>query len=229
MVVQSKRWMLFGEVPLSNASGPFAFGYRDVNISVGNAGWSAVNYAPLMNSMAANYEEYRVRRVHLFAQPATGYTNDDRIKSSVFARVDVNSQPTAATVANLQTLINAECAVNRTFTEKSNVKLVDYAPICYSSGSTGASSRPLLPTSMQWYNIDERAAHVWRGATIAPLLLDATATNKRITVWASVEMEFRSRRYDFNTTTVAFPALGAADKDLLDESATTSDEDLEDV
>jgi len=217
--------MLFGEVALENASNPFAFGYRDINISVGSAGWSATNYAPLMASMAANYEEYRVRKVTLFAQPATGYTNDDRIKSSVFARVDVNSQPTAATTANLQTLINAECAVNRTFTEKSNIKLVEFSPICYSSGGVGASSRPLLPTSMQWYNIDERDSHVWRGATVAPLLLDASATNKRITVWASVEMEFRSRRYNFNTSTIAFPAIG--DRNVREDSVTTSDDDLE--
>jgi len=202
MVVQSKKWLLFGSVPISNTTSGFAFGFNDVNISTQSpSGIAAVTYNTLMNAAALTYEEYRIRRVTLRAQLGNGFTVDDRIKSSIFARVDVNSQATTATVPNLNTLIASECCVNRTFSERSNVKLVDYKPLCYSNGGTGASSRPLLPNQMQWYNITERTSHLWRGATVAPIVADTSISpnTKSMIVWCDVEMEFRGRRPDFNS------------------------------
>merc|ERR1712066_1006510 len=93
-------------------------------------------------------------------------------------------------------VICSESSVNKT--ERSNVKLVDFQPICYSTGGTGASSRPILTNAQQWYNIDERTAHIWRGATVAPLYTDIAAANQlSVVVWADVEIEFRTRRPDF--------------------------------
>jgi hypothetical protein len=199
MVVQTKKWMLYGTTSISNATGAFAFGFQDVNI--GTAGIAANTYNSLINTAALTYEEYRIRRVTVRAQPGPGFTNDDRIKSSVFARVDVNSQDTAATIPNLNTLIGSEATVNKTFTERSNIKLVDYRPICYSNGGVGASSRPIIPSHLQWYNISERSAHLWRGATVAPVIADPTIlpNTKSIVVWVDCEIEFRGRRPDFNT------------------------------
>lgn len=204
MVVQCKKWLLFGTVPLSNTTSGFSFGFNDINIGV-SAGIASVSYATLMSAAASTYEEYRIRRVTVRAQPGQGYTVDDRIKSSIFARVDVNSQATSGTIANLNTLIASECTVNRTLAERSNVKLVDYRPICYSNGGTGASSRPLLPSTMQWYNITERSSHLWRGATVAPIIADPSISpnTKSIVVWCDVEMEFRGRRPDFNSLAAA--------------------------
>jgi hypothetical protein len=201
MVRQAKKYMLFGTASIDNATGSFAYGLRNVNISTTVSGISNAVYERLMATAALTYEEYRIRRVVLRAQPGLGYTNDDRIKSSIFARVDVNSQSTAATLDSLNSLISSEAAVNRTFTERSNVKLVDYAPICYSAGGSGASSRPILTSNNQWYNIEERSSHIWRGATVAPIIADTgiTPDTKGITVWVEVEIEFRGRRTDFGS------------------------------
>jgi len=201
LVVQSKKWLLFESVPIANIAGAFAFGYNNVNISTGAAGIASAVYNRLLTTAALTYEEYRIRRIILRAQPGIGYNNDDRIKSSIFARVDVNSQPVAPTLDNLNSLICSESAVNRTYTERSNVKLVDFRPICFSTGGTGSASRPILPSPMQWYNIEERDAHLWRGATVAPVIPDITIqpNSKFITVWADVEIEFRSRRPDFDS------------------------------
>jgi hypothetical protein len=204
MVRQSKRWCLFESVGLVNGTTNFSFGLGNVNVSVATAGIANGVYARLMTVAAQTYEEYRVRRVTLRAQPGTGFTNDDRIKASIFARVDVNSQPTAATLDNVNSVICSESSVNKTFTERSNVKLCDYQPICYSSGSTGSSSRPILPSAAQWYNIDERQSHLWRGATVIPIIPETSLPNAlSITVWADVEIEFRTRRPDFSNFTAS--------------------------
>jgi hypothetical protein len=197
LVRQAKKWLFFSEVLFTNSTSRYSFGLKNINISTSAAGIASNVYSDLMDNAALNYEEYRIRRVTVFAQPGNGYTNDRRIKSSVFARVDVNSQPTAATQANLNSVICAESTVNRTFTERSNVKLVDFQPICFSTGGTGASSRPILGSAMQWYNIEERSAHLWRGATVCPLITEALEPNEAAqTIWVDVEVEFRGRRPD---------------------------------
>jgi len=198
MVVQRKKYQLFASVPFSNATPNFSYGLRNLNVSTSSAGVANVTYSSLMDQAALVYEEYRIRRVIVRAQPGNGYTNDRRIQSSIFSRVDVNSQPTAATEANLNSIINSESCVNRTFTERSNVKLADFAPICFSTGGTGASSRPILTNMCQWYNIDERGAHLWRGASVCPLIPETLTPNElAITCWLEVEVDFRGRRPDF--------------------------------
>jgi len=217
MVPQAKKWSLFTAVDFSNATSTFSFGLSNINVSTTTAGISNSVYSRLMDTASKTYEEYRIRRVVVRAQCGTGYTNDDRIKSSIFARVDVNSQPTIASIDNLNSIICAESAVNRTFTERSNVKLVDFRPICFSTGGIGASSRPIIPSNLQWYNIDERGSHLWRGATVAPIIPEILSPgDKAITVWAEVEIEFRSRRPDFANFTSVNP-LEPIREDFQDE------------
>lgn len=199
LVVQRKKWQFFASVPYTNSTANFSFGLANLNVSTTNAGVANAVYSRLMEQASLVYEEYRIRRVVVRAQPGIGFTNDLRIKSSIFARVDVNSQPTAASVDNLNSVINSESCVNRTFNERSNVKIADYAPICFSTGGTGASSRPILANNAQWYNIDERASHLWRGCTVAPVLpeLNLQPGDLGLTCWLEVECDFRSRRPDF--------------------------------
>lgn len=210
MVPQSKKWSLYESVPISNVTTNFSFGLANINVSTTSAGIASAVYNRLITAAALTYEEYRVKRVVLRAQCGTGFTNDDRIKASIFARVDVNSQPSAPTLDNLNSVISSESSVNRTFTERSNVKLADFRPLCYSSGSTGASSRPLLPSNMQWYNLTEASAHIWRGATVAPAIAETSISpdSKFITVWAEVEIEFRSRRPDFEALSLMTTGRG---------------------
>jgi len=206
MVPQAKKWMLFTSVPYQNQFGILSFGLSNINISTTAAGIANTVYDRLMTNAALTYEEYRIRRVVIRAQPGNGFTNDDRIKASIFSRVDVNSQPTIPDVDNLNSIISSESSVNRTFTERSNVKLVDFRPICFSTGGIGASSRPILPSQVQWYNIDERGSHLWRGASVAPVIPETlTPNSKAITVWAEVEIEFRSRRPDFANFSASTP------------------------
>jgi len=226
LVRQAKKWLLFESVPILNANNNFSFGYGNINISTTQAGVASAVYNRLITQAALTYEEYRIRRVSVRAQPGAGYTNDDRIKTSIFARVDVNTQPTAATNDNLNSLICAESSVNKTFVERSNVHLTDYRPICFSTGGTGASSRPILPSQMQWYNIDERDAHLWRGSTVAPVIPEIVQPGDlAITVWVEVEMEFRSRRPDFaNFTSGVF---SAAEESVGGETSTTIKQEAE--
>lgn len=199
MVVQRKKYQLFESVFYENSNGVLAFGLKNLNVSTTPAGAASAVYARLMEQAALFYEEYRIRRIIVRSQPGVGFTNDQRIKASLFSRVDVNSQPTAATFDNLNSVINSEACVNRTFTERSNVKLADFNPICFSTGGTGSASRPILPNANQWYNIDERASHLWRGCTVCPVIPDANVQpdTLAITCWLEVEVDFRSRRPDF--------------------------------
>jgi len=200
LVVQRKKWCFFAEVPYTNGTPNFSFGISNINVSTTPAGIASITYSDLMDQATQTYEEYRIRRVVVRAQPGQGFTNDRRIKSSVFARVDVNSQPTATTLDSLNTIICSEASVNRTLSERSNVVLADYRPICFSTGGIGASSRPILPSGMQWYNIDERGSHLWRGATVAPVIPETLAADElAMTIWVEVEMDFRSRRPDFGS------------------------------
>jgi hypothetical protein len=228
LVVQRKKWMFFTQVPFDNATGNLSFGLGNINVSTTTAGIASAVYNRLMNQMSEIYEEYRVQRLVLHMQPGQGFTNDDRIKSSLFARVDVNSQPTSATLDNLNTLICSEASVNKTFTERSNVKLLDFRPICFSTGGTGASSRPILPSGMQWYNIDERASHLWRGATVAPVIPEVLQPGeKSITVWVDVEMAFRGRRPDFSSFSVS--AINPCETLASIKEHESASDDMEDV
>merc|ERR1712113_466824 len=230
MVRQSKRWLFFTSLPIENAGNGFSFGLSNINVSTTAAGISNAVYNRLMTVAAQTYEEYRIRRVTIRSQPGTGYSNDDRIKSSIFARVDVNSQPTAATLDNLNSVICSESSVNKTFTERSNIKLVDYRPICFSTGGTGSASRPILNSQLQWYNIEERAAHLWRGATVCPVIPESIQPGDlAITIWADVEIEFRTRRPDFaNFTLNMQPEQTAAYERLAFEEEDSSDEEVSD-
>jgi len=192
MVRQSKKFLLFRPTFFTNTTGQFAFGYDNVNIATSSAGVANTIWSTIMDTAALTYEEYRIRRVIVRGQLGQGMGVDDRVKTSIFARVDVNSQPSGATSANLNSLIQSESTVNRTFIEHSNVKLCDFAPICFTNG---AISRPVLPTNDQWYNIDERDQHLWRGATISPILPESgiSPDSKAITIWVDVEVEFRGR------------------------------------
>jgi len=232
LVIQRKKWCLFSSVPFTNATGSFSYGLTNINVSTTQAGIAPAVYDQLMSIAAQTYEEYRIRRVVLRAQPGIGYTNDRRIKSSIFARVDVNSQPTVTNIDSLNTVIASESSVNRTLSERSNVVLADYRPICFSTGGIGASSRPILPSVMQWYNIDERGSHLWRGATVAPVIPEPSLVpgELQMTVWVEVEMDFRSRRPELNNLTALEPVSERAqtDKEVFNVDSIFDDEMLSD-
>jgi hypothetical protein len=79
---------------------------------------------------------------------------------------------------------------------------------------------------MQWYNIDERDAHLWRGATVCPVIPEPSLNPNTlaITVWAEVEIEFRSRRPDFAN----FPGPSFTDLSIRESPDRQFDESSED-
>lgn len=203
LVVQKKKFLLFTQNFFENSTGAFSFGYANINVSTTAAGVANTVWDDILSNAALNFEEYRISRVIVRAQPGTGFSNDDRIKTSLFARVDTNAQPVGATVGNLNSLISAESTVNRTFTERSNVILADFAPICFAPGST---SRTILYSKDQWYDIEDRASQLWRGATVAPVIPEVLSPNeKALTIWTEVYVDFRTRRNAPGTFALSAP------------------------
>jgi len=219
MTVQEQKWLLFSVVTYDNSTNAFSYTVEDINQGTQFSAVDSQVYARQMDAMALIYEEYTVKSVTLYAQLAVGYTVDDKIKTAIYCRVDCNSQPAVSTLDTLETVISAQNTVSRTFTERSNIKLVTYRPICYSTGGVGASSRPLLPNNLQWYNIDERSSHLWRGATICPVIFEPSLqpNAKGVVIMASVSLGFRGRRISAGVLTQIGPA-GAADAEEPEET-----------
>lgn len=233
-VIQKKKYLLFRSVPIENVSGIVSYGLANLNITTDAGSATAIQqpaYEALMTEAARTYEQYRIRRVVIRAQPGLGFTNDMRIKTSVFARVDVDSGLFPVTEDSVLSLMNTEATVNKTFTERSNIKLCDYQPICFPTGTI--NSTPILPNNLNWYNIDERRTHSWRGVVVAPVIPDNTIlpNTTAITIWADVEMEFRGRSPDndvfANIPNPLFPLLEEVPKDDYESSERSScnDED----
>jgi hypothetical protein len=224
MVIQKKKFLLFENVNFENNIGNFSFGLRNINVGTSN-GIAPSVFSDILDNAVLNFEEYRVSRIIVRAQPGQGFTNDDRIKTSIFSRVDVNDQPTAATPAALNSLISAESTVNRTFTERSNVKLADFAPICFAAGST---SRAILYPEDQWYDLTQRSNQLWRGVTVAPVIPETLSPGeKALTVWIEVHIDFRSRRNATTTFTASLLTPQRQNAIKLEEIEESQEGDLE--
>jgi len=187
-VPQNRKFIIYDQLPIDNATSDFAFGYRAMNIR-GNA----QPFQNIINFYSQFYEQYRVRSITTRAQCGFGYTNDDRIKSYCVARVDVDNQATAGTVNTVQGLLASENTTHRTFTERGNVELSNFPPICRSSISN--LSEPFLPNRNQWYSTNDVIYHTWKGNCIAVVIPEPSIlpNAKKITVTFELDLEFRGR------------------------------------
>jgi hypothetical protein len=171
----------------TNANTNYAFGLDNVNFS-----GAAETLSSILNEYSAQYEQYRIRRVRVRAQVGKGFTNDRRIQTFVAARVDVDNQLSGSTPQNVNSLLNAENTVVKTFTERGNVLLGDFRPQMRAFATV---SLPILPNQLNWYPIKDRLNHDWKGMTVAYLIPEPTLAPNTlgITLMCEIEIEFRGR------------------------------------
>jgi hypothetical protein len=190
-VAQNRKFIIYDTLPIDNATSDFAYGLKAFNVR-GNSS----PFQNLIGFYSRFYEQYRVRSIFARAQVGKGFTNDDRIKSYCVGRVDVDQQISASTLPNVQALLNAENSVYKTFTEKGNVAIGDWPPICRSSISN--LSEPFLPNRNQWYSTNDAIYHTWKGLILAVLFPEPNLqpNTKNLTITLELDLEFRGRITD---------------------------------
>lgn len=189
-VRQVRKVQVFDNLSFSNASSDYAYGLMNINLQPKNS-----PLKELLTQYSSLYEQYRIRRVRIRAQVGKGYTNDERIRTLIGCRVDVDRQLNDVSIANVQSINCAENTVIKTFTERGNVLLADYRP---KNRMINTYLPPMLPNSLQYYPIADRVDHRWKGATLTCMIPSPNIqpNSLGITVMTEVEVEFRGRITD---------------------------------
>lgn len=181
-----RKFMIFDQCPISNATVDYNYGIKNFNVS-GNGS----PLANLLDDYSYMFEQYRVRRVIIRATPGKGFTMNRKLKTFVAARVDVDQQISGSTIRDFKALLNAENTVVKTFAERSNVKIADFRPQCRVNTT---ASMPVLPNRLQFYPIGDYRTHFWKGCTVASFLPETLTPNEcNVTLTAEVDVEFRGR------------------------------------
>jgi hypothetical protein len=191
-VRQVRKFTSFTTCTLLNAQGSQSFGVSSISIepSVNSSiGRSLASYLGL-------YEEYRIRRIRARATCGRGYTNDRRIKSQLLARVDTNFLDSSDTWDNVQSIIQSENCVVKTFTERGNVLLADFKPVQFNAAYP--STVPTLKNQDQWYRLENYNVHTWRGGLVALVLSETGIQPNEVSMNIALEcdVEFRGRIQD---------------------------------
>jgi hypothetical protein len=149
-----------------------------------------------MCEFLCKFEEYRIRRIRARATCGRGYTNDRRIRSQLLARVDTNFLDSSDTWANVQSILQSENCVVKTFTERGNVLLADYKPVQFSADYP--STVPTLPSRNQWFRLQDYPLHTWRGGLVALILSETGIGPNEVSMNITLEcdVEFRGRIQD---------------------------------
>lgn len=187
-VPQVRKFFLFDALNIENTTPTLSYGVKTLNI-LGTSN----PFNSIINSFSSYYEQYRVRKVIVRAQCGKGFTNDLRIKSYAVTRVDVDNNQYVSTLNSLQSLINSENTVLRTFTNRGNILLGKYRPIQRSSISN--LSEPILPSNDQWYSTTDVALHTWKGIIAALVIPEVGISPNSVNISLSfeIDVEFRGR------------------------------------
>jgi hypothetical protein len=191
-VPQVRKFTSYNTCTLVNQQGDQAFGFSaisvtpSVNTSLGRS----------LGSFVGQYEEYRIRRIRARATCGKGFTNDRRIRSQLLARVDTNYLDSSDTWANVQSMLQSENCVIKTFTERGNVLLADFKPIQFNNQYP--TTVPTLPSRNQWFRLQDYASHTWRGGLVALILSETGIGPNEISMNITLEcdVEFRGRVQD---------------------------------
>jgi len=198
-VPQVRKILFFDNLPFTNADASFSFGLQNYNIT-----GSTEPFASIIAEYSSLYEQYRVRRVRVRATIGRGYTNDDRLKTFVAGRVDVDNQPASSTLANVQSLLYSENTVIKTFTERNLLLLADFKPT--NRPTVTNYSQPVFPNMIEWYPTADVSLHTWKGTTLAALIPEVlTPGSRNLTITVEADIEFRGRITDaasFNTRSI---------------------------
>jgi hypothetical protein len=210
LVPQARKFTAIDTLSIVNATSEFAFGIAQFSAfptSSNSLGASLVSYQQ-------EFEEYKIRRIKVRAIPGKGMTNDLRIGSLLASRVDTNFVDTASTFANLQSLVNCENTVLKTFASNTNILLADIKPICFQGSTASAPHIPTLPNRDQWYRLRDCLTHVWRAGVAALIIPDNTIlpSSVRVTLILEIDVDFRGRvqaasQYTSSTSMAALPRV----------------------
>jgi hypothetical protein len=185
-----RKFQIFEELPFVAASSDYALGMVNFNVSAGTQPFKA-----LLTAYSGFYEQYRVRRMRVRAQVGKGYTNDRRLMTLIGSRVDVDNQPTTVNTQTIQGVNSCENTVIKTFTERGNILLADFRPMCRVNTT---ASLPLLPNILNWFPINDHNSHVWKGCTNTVMIPEPSLAPNTlsVTLIAEIDIEFRGRISD---------------------------------
>lgn len=191
-VQQTRKFVSYTTCTLNNAQGDQSFGVSSIAVSP----TSGTSVGRSLSTYVGQYEEYRIRRIRARATCGRGYTNDRRLKSQLLARVDTNYLDSSDTWSNIQSILQSENCVVKTFTERGNVLLADFKPIQF-SGSYPITV-PTLPSRNQWFRLQDYPVHTWRGGLVALILSESGILPSTVSMNISLEcdVEFRGRIQD---------------------------------
>jgi hypothetical protein len=192
----------------------------DVAFGIGNVKFvPTVTDQPFLNSIlneaADMYEQYRIRRVRIYATPGKNFTNDIRIKTKVLARVDRDNFKPYSSANALGVLSSSSNTVTKLLPDCAKVLLCDFNPVCkpYLPGQSTSDGRQLPPT-LSWMalrdvNSNKRFSYdEWLGATIGLVTPDESyqpTTSPTIALTIRLDIQFRGRI--FNTVSYSSSSI----------------------
>jgi len=167
----------------------------------------------IINAHKSLFEQYRIRRVRVFANPGANFTNDIRIKTQVAARVDVDRLPNTATPLSLGQLLSSTNTKIKTLRADAPLLLCDYNPRCYHEEQTAGadSTQRVLPLNAQWHTLSDIWHQKWKGCTVALLTPDEQylpSTAPTISLRIRCDIQFRGRITDgaaFHSSLITLP------------------------
>lgn len=189
--MQTRTFMEYNQLALTNTQGDFSFGLTSFNITP-----RSDNYiGSVLKSYAHLYEQYKITRCRIMAQCGKGYTNDRRIKTILVSRVDVDNQDTAQSFSTFRSLANASNAKTRTLTEKGNVVLCDFKPIMFDKYYSSNATIPVLPNHLQWQRLEAMSGHQWRGAVLSVAIPETNIQPDALKITLTLEytVQFKGR------------------------------------
>jgi len=224
--VQRKAVQMYRSLAVNDSSGGTAYGLGNINIQP-NA--SAPYLAEVLKVYKNTYEQYRIRRVRVYATPGKNFTNDIRIKTQIACRVDRDNLPVTTGPSGLGLLLGSANSTVKTLTERGNVIIADFNPVCqaFESGASTTDGRQ-LPNSLQWFGVVNYDRHAWKGACCAIITPDEgylPTVTPTVNLRIRLDLEFRGRiiaqaRFASQDITIPIPP---PIPELLDEESDESD------
>lgn len=201
LAIQKRTLLVNGRLALANTVSGIAFGLG----SFAFKGDSTQSYAhTYLGKMCDMYEQYRVRRIRVYASPGANMTNDLRIKTQIMARVDPDSFFAQSTGAALGLLTGSSNTVTKRLNDTPDgTLLADFNPVVhpFMAGQSQTNGRMLLNNncwmmlrdgnSTSRYHLDE-----WRGVQMGFTIPDGTDVDFTIKVQLRfrIDLEFRGRQ-----------------------------------
>jgi hypothetical protein len=198
-LIQRRSIATWKRVAVNNASNGNAFGIGNVSINHDN-GQSYLK--SFLSHMANIYEQYRVRRVRVYAVPGDNFTNTLRMRSTVLSRVDRDAFKPGSTTTTLGYLSASSNTKMSMLSDLRPTKLGDFQPCChpYKAGESQSDGR-IMP-NVTWMSLRDDNSNLrfhldeWHGMQVALIVagFNGIPTNApTLGLRICVDYEFRGR------------------------------------